>query len=181
MKIPSEKICYQIIEEMKMLDHIVAHSEQVCKVAVILAKQLKIKGILLNQDLVKASALLHDITKTRSFQTGENHALTGEQYLTDLGYPEIGRVVGQHVVLDDYFSITTPVEPKIVNYADKRVLHDRIVSLTERMDYIFKRYGSTKERRNNIQLLWDRSKDVENLLLAALNYSLKDLDGLVNK
>jgi putative nucleotidyltransferase with HDIG domain len=143
-----------------------------------MAEQLQIKGVHLNKELVKASALLHDITKTRSFRTGENHAQTGEQYLIEKGFPEVGRVVGQHVVLDDYFSINVSIEPKIVNYADKRVLHDRIVSLTERMDYIFERYGSTEERRNHIHLLWDRSKDIENVLLTVLDFSLKDLDDL---
>ena len=87
MKIPSQRLCYQLIAEMKMPDHIIVHSEQVCKVAVIMAEQLQIKGVHLNKELVKASALLHDITKTRSFRTGENHAQTGEQYLIEKGFP----------------------------------------------------------------------------------------------
>ena len=56
----------------------------------------------LNRDLIRAAALLHDITKTRSFVTSENHALTGGQFLSDLGYPEVGDLVRQHVRLDEY-------------------------------------------------------------------------------
>ncbi|MBW2514195.1 MAG: HD domain-containing protein, partial [Deltaproteobacteria bacterium] len=64
MHIPTEKECYGLIHEMGMMDHIVDHSEQVCRVAVCLAEYLSREGIDLNHELIRASALLHDITKT---------------------------------------------------------------------------------------------------------------------
>ena len=66
-----------------MMDHIVDHSEQVCRVAVCLADKLSSEGIELNLELIGASALLHDITKTRSFRTHENHAQTGGKFLQE--------------------------------------------------------------------------------------------------
>ena len=83
MNIPSKKECYGIIREMGMMDHIVDHSEQVCRVAVCLAETLNRGGIGLNLELIRASALLHDITKTRSFSTNENHAETGGRFLQE--------------------------------------------------------------------------------------------------
>ena len=59
--------------EMEMLDHIVVHSMQVCRAATLLTEKLIDQGIDLNFDLIQAAGLLHDITKTRSFQTKENH------------------------------------------------------------------------------------------------------------
>ena len=48
---------------------------------------------------VMAGALLHDITKTKSIQTRENHALTGQELLENLGYARIGKIVGCHVLM----------------------------------------------------------------------------------
>ena len=96
MRIPERQECYRIIHTMEMMDHIVAHSLQVCRVALFLSDSLEAN---LNPDLVQAAALLHDITKTRGIETHENHAQTGKQTLIDLGYPEVGAIIGQHVLL----------------------------------------------------------------------------------
>ena len=141
--------------EMHMLEHIVAHSLQVCRVGMCLVDFLKAQGIHLDGLLVQAAALLHDITKTRSFKTEENHALTGSQHLIDSGFPEVGDLVRQHVRLDNYSESKSITEAEIINYADKRVLHDRIVSLDERMNYIMERYGRQPAHQQRIRLLWE--------------------------
>jgi putative nucleotidyltransferase with HDIG domain len=179
MNIPSEKQCYQLIDEMGMLTHIVAHSEQVCRVALCLSRDLVFGGIQLNQDLIRAAAMLHDITKTRSFETKENHAETGAQYLIEKGYPEVGHIVAQHVRLDQYFSSTTPVEAEIVNYADKRVLHDKIASLKARMGYILKKYGKNNASQERIKQIWDKSLALEARLFAYLPFQPDQLKAVV--
>ena len=102
MNIPTNEQCYTLIDEMQMMDHIVAHSLQVCRVAFFLADELNRGRNGLNCDLIRAAALLHDITKTRSFNTGENHDQTGGQFMAQQGYPEVGDLVRQHVKLDEY-------------------------------------------------------------------------------
>jgi putative nucleotidyltransferase with HDIG domain len=176
MKIPSKHECYRLICEMKMLDHIVAHSLQVCRVAVHLVDQLAAGQTRVNRDLVQASALLHDITKTRSFKTRENHAFTGAQLLSSLGYAEVGAIVGQHVKLNQYFKSDTPTEAEIVNYADKRVLHDRVVSLDKRMRYIQEKYGKKPEQQQRIQMLWQKTEVLEDRLFNGLSISPDDLN-----
>jgi uncharacterized protein len=128
-----------------------------------------------NRQLVQAAGLLHDITKTRSFETAENHALTGAQVLADFGYPQVGNLVRQHVRLDDYPEHQILSEAVIVNYADKRVLHDRIVSLDERMSYIQERYGSRPEHRHRILLLWQKTAALEKQIFTCLPFSPDDL------
>ena len=161
--------------EMHMLEHIVVHSLQVCRVGKGLVDFLSAKGIDLDGPLVQAAALLHDITKTRSFKTEENHALTGGRHLTDAGFAEVGDLVRQHVRLDDYSEQQILTEAHIINYADKRVLHDRIVSLDERMEYIMERYGREPAHHQRIRLLWEKTKDLEKQIFSYLPFSANDL------
>jgi uncharacterized protein len=176
MKILTKKKCFQLMCDMQMPEHIVAHSIQVCRVGLCLLDHLKLQGIRMNEQLVVAAALLHDITKTRSFETEENHALTGGQFLTDLGYPQIGHLVRQHVRLDDYSDQKNLSEAVIINYADKRVLHDRIVSLDERMSYIQQRYGTRTEHKRRIELLREKTEAVEKQIFRYVAFLPEDLD-----
>ena len=161
-----------------MMEHIVAHSLQVCRVALFLADRLDLPG--LNRELIQAAALLHDITKTRSFRTQEAHAETGAHLLAGLGYPEVGHIVGQHVRLNRYVAESVPTEAEIVNYADKRVLHDRIVSLGERMGYILERYGQEPDRKRHILLLWEKTRELEGRLFSRLPFGPDDLSRLLS-
>ena len=77
---------------MQMPAHIQDHSCLVHRVALFVTDELAVAGVDLNRPLVSAAALLHDITKPRSFQTKENHAQTGGEYLTGLGFPDVGDV-----------------------------------------------------------------------------------------
>ncbi len=100
LAIPSQRQCYRMMAVMEMMPHIAAHSIQVCRVAVWLCQALEAAGrARLNLELVRAGGLLHDITKTRSFTTGEDHAQSGQVYLTRQGFGEVGSLVAQHVVL----------------------------------------------------------------------------------
>jgi hypothetical protein len=58
--------------------------------------------------------------------------------------------VKQHVILLDFDPKGHLEEREIINYADKRVMHDRIVSLTERVEDLIQRYGTTEEIKNRI-------------------------------
>jgi uncharacterized protein len=166
--------------EMKMMDHIVVHSMQVCRVATCLTGYLVVQHPHLNAEMIRSAALLHDITKTRSFNTGEDHALTGGQFLADRGYPEVGELVRQHVVLDEYSATKIPAEAEIINYADKRVLHDEIVDLDKRLDYILERYATTPKHRERINLLWEKTKHLENKIFSDLPFPTEDLNRVLN-
>jgi len=179
MQIPDKDTCYRLMCKMKMFDHIVRHSLQVYRVAVFLAEQLQVKGIELNDRLIRAAALLHDITKTRSFDTDENHALTGEQLLDELNYPEVGDLVRQHVRLDEYFALGAPDEAQIINYADKRVLHDRIVTFGKRMDYIIEKYGKAPDHQRRLFKLKESTLALESRIFSNLDFAPDDLEMLI--
>jgi putative nucleotidyltransferase with HDIG domain len=165
---------------MKMMDHIVVHSMQVCRVATFLTDQLNARQNGLNYDLIRAAALLHDITKTRSFETREDHALTGGEFLADKGYPHVGELVRQHVRLDEYHSPVVLGEAEIINYADKRVLHDEVVSLDRRLDYILEKYGKLPEQQKRIRWLWEKTLVLEEEIFSDLAVSQEDLNRIIN-
>jgi len=108
-------------------------------------------GASINRDLVMAAALLHDITKARSLETREPHDHSGGELLRELGFERIGEIVKQHVILLDFNPEERLEEREIINYADKRVMHDRIVSLAERLEDLIQRYGTTEEIKNLIR------------------------------
>ena len=168
MRIPPENKCLHMLCALSMPPHIQDHSQKVCRVAMVLTDGLVAAGIGINRELIYASALLHDITKPRSFKTGENHAQTGGEYLASQGFPEVGDIVRQHVMLDHYFATPTPTEAEVVNYADKRVLHDKVVSLDERMNYILKRYAKTKARQDLLKTVWRQTQLLEERLFSYL-------------
>ena len=180
MQIPSKTECFRLMCDMKMMDHIVLHSMQVCRVANYITDYLVGQHNHLNTKMIRSAALLHDITKTRSFDTGEDHALTGGQFLSDRGYPEVGDLVRQHVVLDEYNATKIPAEADILNYADKRVLHDEIVDLDRRLDYILERYAKKAEDRERISLLWEKTKQLENRIFSELTIFPEDLNRILN-
>lgn len=175
MRVPSKNECFQLICQMDMMDHIVAHSLRVCQVALALADCLAESNIKLNRELVLAGALLHDITKTRSFITRENHAETGGFLIDDLGYPAVGSIVRQHVKLDDYPEEAFFSEAEIVNYADKRVLHDQVVSLDRRMRYIVERYCRRAADKRRVAWLWNKTRELEAQIFERLPFGAAEL------
>ena len=133
-----------------MLPNIADHSQQVKNVSLAIVDDL-IDPSIVSRDLVIASALLHDIAKTRSIETRElRHDLTGAEMMRTLGYESIAVVVESHVILDKYRHEGPLEEREIVYYADKRVMHDTIVTIDQRVDDLALRYGLNEKIREMI-------------------------------
>jgi len=182
MNIPSKKECFSLIKKMNMMDHIIDHSIMVSNVALFLTLKLKKYSPNLNSRLATSAALLHDITKTRSFDTKESHSQTGGLMLTKLGYPEVGDIIRQHVILDSYEADSPVSEQEIVNYSDKRILHDKVVSLNQRLEYIKKKYGTRKKFKDRIQIMWVNTLNLENKIFCHLDITPGQLSGcIINK
>ena len=133
-----------------MLPNIVAHSRQVMRVSLVITDNLK-NGVSINRNLVMAAALFHDITKARSLETREPYDQSGGELLRELGFERIGEIVKQHVIILDFNPQERLEEREIINCADKRVMHDRIASLAERLEDLIRRYGTTEEIKNLIR------------------------------
>ncbi len=147
---PSEEECFRLINEYEMLPNIIDHSVQVKNVTEAIYNGLIDKKNV-NIELLRASALLHDITKTKAILEKElRHDLTGGELLRSLGYEEIAVIVENHVVFSDFDADGPLLEKEIIYYADKRVMHDKIVNIDTRVSDLVDRYGRTEKIREMI-------------------------------
>ncbi len=70
--------------------------------------------------------------------------------LRELGFPSTAEIVEQHVIISNINPGGRLEEREIVYYADKRVRHNGIVSLDERVADLIQRYGTTEAIRTQI-------------------------------
>ena len=137
MIIPTKEECLVLLNKNKTPSKIIEHSKAVCKVAEKIANKLIKKGIKLNKKLVTAAALLHDIERAK-----DNHVPKGAILLKKLGYPKVAQVTRKHSLykLEQKNRQPKAWEEKIVFYADKRAMGNKIVSLEKRFKALEKRY-----------------------------------------
>ncbi len=172
-----------------MLDNIREHSHLVARVAEAIVCGLGDFGDdpvrAADLDLVLAGALLHDIAKTKCLDGSCRHDEEGMHICCHHGYPEVGQIVREHVLLssftpDDYQRGRFPAR-EIVYYADKRVRHNEIVSLEQRYDYIIEIYSRENEAiKKRIRENFDRCAELEQYLFKYLPFSPELLPRKVN-
>jgi len=172
--IPSIGKCYQIIKQNRMLPNILQHSNQVARVACVIVDNLN-DDIKLNKDLVIAASLLHDITKTRAISTYEPHDITGGKVLREYGLYEIAAIVEDHIELKNFQPDEIVNENEIVYYADKRVMHRKIVSLKERIKDVAKRYATTPIVKKALVKKLDIAFEVEKKIAEFLKKDINKL------
>ena len=137
-KIPSKQECLSILNKNNTPSNVIEHCRTVCKIAEAVADKLIKEGILVNKELVIAGALLHDIERAK-----KNHVLEGAKLLKKLGFPEVVEVIRKHSLYNignEEVKLKT-IEEKIVFYADKRAVENKIVSIEERFKDLEKRYN----------------------------------------
>ncbi len=167
--IPSVEECFRLMDEHQMLDNIKAHTVVVGQIAEFVADGLQSAGVEISLDLTLAGALLHDIGKTICLNTDNDHAEVGAKICMRHNLDEIAPIVSQHVILQKSFPDVPISETEIVYYADKRVNHDEIVSLDQRLSYIIDRYGHSDPKRHQaIQVNFQRCFAIEQELFSYL-------------
>lgn len=187
-RIPDTRQCLDYHDRFAMLDNIRAHSLLVARVARSLGcelqKSCKTKEQQLDLGLVNAAALLHDIAKTPCLKTGCSHADYGQEICNELGHPEVGEIVAEHVRLknfaEDLYRQGIIAAKELVYYSDKRVNHDQIVSLSQRLDYILQRYGDNNpQKMEAIRKNFDKTLRLEEHLFKRLPCTPDELPSLV--
>lgn len=147
---PSVDQCFELIKKYDMFPNIVDHSIQVKNVTEVIYKHI-VDRESLNFELLVAAALLHDIAKTKSIiQKDLRHDLTGGEMLRNLGYDDIAVIVENHVIFNGFNPDGPLDEKEIIFYADKRVMHDKVVTIDTRVDDLVERYGRTDKIKEMI-------------------------------
>ena len=101
-----------------------AHCRLTAETAMEIVCRLAAAGVCLDENLVYAAALLHDVSKGTP-----GHALAGAGLMSQLGYPALAPLIAQHHDLED---CSKPDEAMAVYLADKLCLGGRRVSVSER-------------------------------------------------
>jgi putative nucleotidyltransferase with HDIG domain len=180
MTIPSYDDCLALMEQAAMPAHIKRHSLAVTRVAQALVRALNQRGLQLDGALVSAAALLHDIAKANCLESKQDHAKEGAQVVTSWGYPRLAPLVRAHVGLWSYDSSHGLDEGLIVNYADKRVRHDSVVSLNIRFADLTERYATNDDARQALQQMLSAYRNLEAHIAQRLGATTKELDQLVS-
>jgi uncharacterized protein len=184
IKIPTISECTGLMDQYGMLDNIRRHSFVVTRIAETITESLDLSSTNGSAppdiNLVRAGALLHDIAKTKCLDGSCRHAEEGQSICEEHGYADVGVIVREHVFLSSY----TPEKYKrgyfpareIVYYSDKRVRHEEIVPLSQRLEYIIERYGDgsdvVEQRiRDNFELCLE----LEDYLFSFLDFNPDDL------
>jgi uncharacterized protein len=174
--IPTIEQCYAVMEAYGMLENIKAHSIMVEKVASFLGMELKKAGRDVSLSKIAAGALLHDIAKTQSLSTREDHAARGSEICVANHFEEIAEIVREHVIMRSFDSEGEVTEKEVIYYSDKRINHDKLVSLDERMQNLFIRYAKGNKRMENlIEENFILCKKVEKKLFNLFNFTPEDL------
>jgi putative nucleotidyltransferase with HDIG domain len=160
-KVPTIEQCYELLKQCHVPKHIVRHCEVTADFAVELAKKIAQNGIKVDIDFVHRACLLHDIMRACDFHKpldeifdepasekdmekwrqlaqrfkSLRHEDTAYEFLKN-EYPELALAIKKHAYKALIVKTLVPrtIEEKIVYYADKRVMHDRVVSLAERLE-----------------------------------------------
>jgi putative nucleotidyltransferase with HDIG domain len=177
-QIPTREECLKMMGQHGVLANIVGHCLEVAKVALFLSVELNKRGQRIDLRLVEAASLLHDLTKTEGLRTKEDHAKTGFQLLKGMGYERVGEVVSQHIHLLEKSDPSQVSEEEVVNYADKRVQHDRIVSLRERFADLKERYGKSQSSFERLDDLEKATFELEEKIFSILEINPGDLQSL---
>lgn len=167
--------CIEILKRYELPQGIIDHSVKVAHVAEFIADRLKALGYPVDTCSVVASALLHDVGKSKAYrrQKAVNHAEASAEIVTREGLEELAPIVSGHIldaiISENHSPLTW--EQKVVFYADKIVTH-KLVSLEER-------FKDLHERRRDIKHLLDAAyepaKTLEAEVLGSAGISWDDL------
>ena len=156
-RIPGIADCLQLMQDYAMLANIRRHSLVVARLAIQLLQGLRDMQPgkpQADMNLVLAGALLHDIAKTPCLNSNCDHAKAGAAICRQHGLEEIAAIVAEHVILKDYnparYAEGHFTAGEIVYYADKRVRHNVVVHLDERLEYILDHYGKGNPPRQQL-------------------------------
>jgi uncharacterized protein len=170
--LPNSDFAFDLLKELKVPYHVRRHSLKVAKKALEIAEKINIKD--LDIDLLEIGGLLHDIgrCKTHDFQ----HGIIGAKILKERGFSKrLSKICETHMLggLDkedaklvglperDYIPLT--LEEKIICLADKHISGTKDVTIDQRFEKWFSKYGETKILTKAKERIATIQTEIENL------------------
>jgi len=210
--LPTRKECLALLTEYHVPPHIVSHSKVVAKLAAFLAQRLNENGAAVNVALLEGACLLHDLLRVHDFKESDyskferdlpeedkakwqklrakykanSHEDAAHDILKEQ-YPALALTIKRHryMALLDEKEKPDSWEEKLLYYADKRVMHDKIVPLKDRLAEGHKRnayqHGSPEQGKINTSkvdpLIYEMEKEIfEKIALDPLEVTEEFID-----
>ncbi|MCB9359390.1 hypothetical protein H6503_05645 [Candidatus Woesearchaeota archaeon] len=146
--------CKLLLKQNDIPIHIFMHCRKVNAISRYIADKLIEKGINIDLKVVDKASILHDVKKKHCLMIGKDelHEKQGGELLKSIGFDRIGEVISRHGIssLHDG-SLNGDWESMIVHYADKRVIHDKIASLDERIEDAKIRYPESRSYAEKVR------------------------------
>jgi uncharacterized protein len=177
----TEELLQKLITQYRVPVHVQKHMKKVAAVGLFLGQRIKQSGAEVDLAVLRHAALLHDVMKLCDFEkldiehfeqniTAEDiqfwtalmkscghigHIEAAYNMLMEIGEDKLAVIVRKHRFegLIDAQDKPTTWEEKILYYADKRVMHDSIVSISERLIDGRNRYFSEGDLPGNDHLV----------------------------
>jgi len=168
MNLPSVEECHRLFGQYHIPKNIFEHCKKVSKLAALIAKRLKSKGIAVDVEQVRIGALMHDFMKAVTFKELKatakfNYTPTAEEtkawqqlrkrfpekkHESEITYEllkdkfhEFAKFLLHEGALSTNLSLERKWEEKVIHYADWRVLGTSIITLDQRLDDFRVRYA----------------------------------------
>lgn len=193
----------QILDEFMVPSHIRDHSYKVAKIAKKIASEYIKTGKKIDLDVLNNACLLHDLfkivdlsessykslCKSANGQTieiwgklrakfkGIPHWEAAYQYLIKIGYAKEAVLIKKHYFTAVCNELDKPksLEEKILTYADKRVMHDKIVSMQDRFKDGSRRYNNNGMSPEQEKKIHDEYFILEKELFTPINLKPEDI------
>ena len=170
--LPTSDFAFDLLKKLKVSYNVRRHSLKVAEKALEIAEKIKLREI--DKDLIVIGGILHDIGRCKTH--GFNHALIGAKILRERGFSErLAKICETHILggLDkedakqiglpevDYLPLT--LEEKIICLADKLITGTKEVSIEQRFEKWFNKYGETQILRKAKERIEKIQKEIEDL------------------
>jgi len=171
--LPDRAYAIELLKKLKVPHSVRRHSEKVADKALEIADKITKANV--DMELIEIGALLHDIGRSKTH--GFKHALIGGKILRERSYSEkLAKICERHILggLDkedaikfglpekDYLPVT--LEEKIICLADKHMAGTREVTIQERFNRWFQKYGKSKILLKSKKRIEKIQKEIESLI-----------------
>ncbi|MFX0080342.1 MAG: HDIG domain-containing metalloprotein [Candidatus Hodarchaeota archaeon] len=171
--LPDREYAIDLLRKLKIPYSVRRHSEKVADKALEIAN--KITKVKVDKNLIEIGALLHDIGRTKTH--GFKHALIGGKILRERGFSDkLAKICETHILggldVEDAKRFNLPekdflplsLEEKIICLADKHMAGTREVTITERFNRWFQKYGRSQILLKSKKRIERIQKEIESLM-----------------
>ena len=171
--LPNSDFAFDLLKKLKVPYNVRRHSLKVAERALELAEKIKLREV--DMDLIEIGSLLHDIGRCKTH--GFNHALIGAKLIREIGLSErLAKICETHILggldKEDAKQVGLPerdflpqtLEEKIICLADKHIAGTKEVSIEQRFEKWFNKYGKTQILTKAKRRIEEIQKEIEDLM-----------------